>query len=409
MNLKEKRAAALTAAQAIVEGAKAAGRDLTADESTTLDTHVTEVKGIDAQIKQAEKSADLIKSIGELAPEQETPAAAQATAAKSLGEHFVKSAGDRIKSLNERGVTVVAPEFKAATDPQSSPVLSTPGTMNVSQVDQTIISIRKAPVIADLLGSGTITGNAITYFVEGAREGTITTVAEGGQKPQIHYVDPTPVTDALAKIAAWWDVTDEMIEDLGFLVSEINRRAVYDLLQVEQTQILNGNGTAPNLRGLLNRTGIQTEAAANRTDNADAVYRAITKVQLGSDLAADGLVINPTDYQTLRLGKDLNGQYFGGGYFGGPYGNSGLEWEPPVWGLRTVVTTAIAAGTALVGNYAQAATLYRKGGVTVESTNSHASNFTTNKTTFRVEERVALAVRKPSAFVKVTFSAAAPA
>ncbi|POH63952.1 phage major capsid protein [Cryobacterium zongtaii] len=407
MNLKEKRAAALKAAQAIIDGSKALGRDLNAEESAAVEGHVTEVKALDIQIAAAAKSADLIESIGGLAPEQDIPAASGA--AKSLGEHFIKSAGDRIKSIGERGVTIVAPEFKANTDTQVSPALSTASTLNIAQVDQTVISLRKAPVIADLLGTGTISGSAITYFVEGAREGNITAVAEGGQKPQIHYAEPVAVTDSLAKIAGWWDVTDEMLEDLGFLVSEINRRAVYDLVKVEEQQLLNGNGTAPNLRGLLQRSGLQLEVAANRTDNADALYRAIAKVDIGSDLAADGLVIHPSDYQTLRLGKDSNGQYYGGGYFGGTYGNGGLEWQPPVWGLRTVVTSAIAAGTSLVGNYAQAATLYRKGGVTVESTNSDGNKFTTNKTTFRVEERVALAVRKPAAFVKVTFSAAAPA
>jgi len=407
VNLKEKRAAALKAAQGVIDGAKAAGRDMNAEEATALEGHVTEVKSLDTQIGAAQKSADLIASLGALAPDEAVTTTSQ-RGAKSLGDHFIKSAGDRIKSISERGVTIVTPEFKANTDTQSSPALSTPSTYNRSDVDETIVSIRKAPVIADLLGSGVISGNAITYFVEGAREGSAAAVAEGAQKPQIHYGDPTPVTDALAKIAAWWDVTDEMIEDLGFLVSEINRRAVFDLLKIEEQQILNGSGTAPNLRGILLRSGIQTEVAANRTDNADAIYRGITKVGLGSELTADGLVINPADYQTLRLGKDSNGQYYGGGYFSGPYGNAGLEWQPPVWGLRTVVTSAIAAGTSLVGNYAQAATLYSKGGVTVESTNSHASNFTSNKTTFRVEERRALAVRVPSAFVKVTFSAVAP-
>lgn len=406
MNLKAMRAAALKAAQTIIDGAKALGRDLNAEESTALEGHVAEVKSLDAQLAAATKSADLIAQLGGLAPEQETPSLTRG--AKSLGEHFLQHAGDRIKSISERGVSIVAPEFKANTDTIVSPTLSTASSLNISDVDTTVVVVRKAPVIADLLGSGVITGNAITYFVEGARDGNIAAVAEGGQKPQIHYADPTPVTDALAKIAAWWDVTDEMIEDLGFLVSEINRRAVFDLMTIEESQLLNGSGTAPNLRGLLQRSGIQTESAANRTDNADALYRAITKVSLGSDLTADGLVIHPTDYQTLRLGKDGNGQYHGGGYFTGAYGSAGLEWQPPVWGLRTVVTPAIASGSALVGNYAQAATLYRKGGVTVESTNSNGTNFTSNKTTFRVEERAALAVRKPAAFVKVTFSASAP-
>ena len=63
---------------------------------------------------------------------------------------------------------------------------------------------------------------------------------------------------------------------------------------------------------------------------------------------------------------------------------------------------AVTAGTAIVGNFGQSATVYRKGGVRVESTNSHASDFTSNLVTIRAEERIALALRVPAAIVKVT-------
>ena len=140
---------------------------------------------------------------------------------------------------------------------------------------------------------------------------------------------------------------------------------------------------------------------------ADTIFRAITKVTTGSGLDADGLVIHPSDYQTLRLAKDVNGQYYGGGFFSGAYGNGGLSEQPNVWGLKTVITPAIAAGTVLVGAFGQSATVYRKGGVRVESTNSHASDFTSNLVTIRAEERLALAVRRPVGFVKTTITPAA--
>jgi len=154
--------------------------------------------------------------------------------------------------------------------------------------------------------------------------------------------------------------------------------------------------------GILRRAGIQTETGATILDNADAAFRAITKVSTGSGLDADGIVINPVDYQTFRLKKDANLQYYGGGFFAAEYGNGTLTAQPPLWGMRTVVTPAITAGTVLVGAFSQAATVYRKGGVRVESTNSHASDFTSNLVTVRAEERIALAVRRPAGFVKLT-------
>jgi HK97 family phage major capsid protein len=410
VNLKEQRAAALKAAQDIVAKAKAESRDLTADEINEVEAKSAEVKGLDEQIQRAEKSASLVQAIGGMAPAERTPSAESVEAAKSLGEHFVKHAANRLKEIKgQSGATASAPEFKAAADTQVTtnsvfgPVLT--------QVDRTIVqAVRPRLVVADLLGQGTISGNAISYFVEGALEGAFTTVAEAGAKPQLHVVDPTAVTDTLKKIAGWTKFSDEMMEDLDFIVSEINNRLLYELAKFEEAQILNGNGTGSNLLGLLNRSGIQTEARGTTASGdtvADTIFRAITKVSTGSGLDPDGLVINPADYQGLRLAKDANGQYYGGGFFNGAYGNGGLSEQPNVWGLRTIVTPAIAVGTVLVGAFGQAATLYRKGGVRVESTNSHASDFTSNLVTMRVEERVALAVRRPAGLVKTTITPSA--
>ncbi len=399
MNLKQKRTAELVAATAIAEKAKAeGGRSFTDDERKQLDAHLKAVDELDAQIADSDK-VDRVMGLANAETKTQEKTGQQA---RSLGEHFIKHAGPRLAEIRGvNGASVSAPEYKAATDTQTvgavftNPVLTT--------FDRTIIpAFRLRLVVADLLSQGTISGNAISYFVEGALEGAFTTVAEGAAKPQLHFVDPTLVTDALKKIAGFIKFTDEMAEDLEFYVSEINNRLVYELAKFEEAQILGGNGTGTNLLGLLNRSGIQTETGASIADNADAVFRAMTKVSTGSGLDADGIVIHPTDYQAFRLKKDANNQYYGGGFFSGEYGVGTVVSQPPLWGLRTVVTPAITAGTVLVGAFTQAATLYRKGGVRVESTNSHASDFTSNLITTRAEERVALAVRVPAGLVKLT-------
>ncbi len=406
MNLKEKLAALLKSMQAIVDGAKALGRDLNDEEISSLETKNTEAAELKAQIVRQEKGAALIASVSELGSEvdeepehKKDPAAVQA---KSLGEHFVKSVGlDTFRQFKSGDVkSVAAPEFKAATDPHTVPAAFAPV---LTQVDTGIVRAYRRPLVTDLFSTGTLSGNAVTYFVEGAVEGAFTTVAEGGQKPQLHIGDPTPVTDSLKKIAAWWDTSDEMIEDVDFWVSEVNNRGLYLLSLFEEQQILAGNGTGTNLLGVLNRSGIQTEAQAASADSAqDTIFRAITKVQTATGLTADGIVINPADYQALRLSKDANGQYFGGGFFSGEYGNGGVTMQPPLWGLTTVVSSAVPAKTVAVGAFKAAGTVYRKGGVRVESTNSDQGKFTKNIVTTRIEERVALAVRMPLAVVKVT-------
>lgn len=404
MNLKAMRAAALKAAQDIVEKAKSEKRDLTAEEVAEVEAKTAEIKDLDGKIELASKGQALVQELGGLAPgEKHDPDAGQT--AKSLGEHFVKFAGDRLSQIKGvSGASVAAPEFKAAADTHVTGGPNGGLSTLLTTVDRSIVQAFRRPTVTDLFGQGTLTSQAITYFVEGAREGNFATVAEAGAKPQIHYADPTPVTDALSKIAGFIKLSDEMIEDLDFLVSEINGRLLYDLSLVEESQVLSGNGTSPNLLGLLNRVGVQTEASADADDNADALFRAMTKVSIATGLTADAIVINPTDYQTLRLGKDGNGQYYGGGYFAGQYGTGGMPEQPPLWGLQTVVSPAVDAGAPVVGAFKQGATLYRKGGVRVESTNSHGDDFTNNLVTVRAEERIALAVRVPAAFVKLTLS-----
>jgi HK97 family phage major capsid protein len=60
------------------------------------------------------------------------------------------------------------------------------------------------------------------------------------------------------------------------------------------------------------------------------------------------------------------------------------------------------AGTALVGAFKTAAQIFRKGGVRVEASNSHADFFVKNLVAIRAEERLALAVYRPAAFGEVT-------
>jgi HK97 family phage major capsid protein len=410
MDLKAQRAAALKAAKDIVEKAKAEARELTDAENTEVEAKMAEVKDLDVKIaKAANVTAVLSLSNAETEAKDEKPAAA-----KSLGEHFIATKGDDLKAAKGvTGATVAAPEFipsKASTDSQARP---SSAAAWATEYDTSIVTGYRRPlVVADLLSSGTLAGNAITYLIEGALEGDFSTVAEGGAKPQIHFADPTTVTETLKKLAAFIKFTDEMLDDFAFIVANINNRGLYQLGLTEENQVLNGDGSGQNLRGLLQRSGIQTEAAASVAaagdDNADAIFRAMTKVQTATGFSADGVVIHPLDYQNLRLRRDSNEQYYGGGYFQGEYGNGGVSMQPPIWGQKTVVTSAIAQGTVAVGAFKQAATLYRKGGIRVESTNSHASDFTSNLVTTRIEERVALEVRFPAAIVKVTLDDVAP-
>lgn len=395
MDPKTELAALQAKLSAIVAGVKAAGRDLTDAEMTSLEAdnaRVIELKGL---IERGERSAKLMADVSSVKTvDAVEDIAAGEIKATSLGEHFVKSgaAAEYAKGSGQR--TVSAPEFKAATDTNT---VAGNGKIQYGGVVDTPL---RRLTIADLLGKGTMSQTSLTYWVQGAVEGAPATVAEDGLKPSVHF-NFAPVTEALSKIAVVTKISDEATQDTDYLVSVINSQLVGRLLVVEEDQLLNGNGTAPNLRGLLNRAGLQTYATVTPYSEAkgfDGIFHAITLVSTGSAQAtADGIVINPADYEKLRLAKDGENRYYAGGPFSG--GNPGL------WGVRTVVTPAIAAGTVLVGAFGAEAQVFRKGGISVDSTNSNEDDFTHNRVALRAEERLLLAVYRPAAFVKVTLTA----
>jgi HK97 family phage major capsid protein len=393
----------MTEAKSLVEAGKS---------GTLSDVQVARMESIKGEIAAAKASDEAVKSGDALIAQLKdagAPKAPEAVAAKSLGEYFVKSTGSDLAGKRGSRLTVSTPEFKAASDVQ---VTGTVFGNALTSIDTNIqLGLRRTLTIEDLLGAETISGTALTYFVESALvEGAFAQVLENGQKPQLHFGDPTAVTEALAKVAGFIKESDELVEDLPFLKTAIDGRLLYQLNLYIEDQLLNGSGAAGNLRGLLNRVGIQTEVRGSTAagDNAqDTIFRAITKVQTGSGLTADGIVISPADYQSLRLAKDGNQQYYGGGFFAGQYGNGGIMEQPPLWGLRTVVTPAIATGTVLVGAFGQAGSVVSKGGIRVEATNTEGNDFTNNRITVRAERRLALAVRRPAAFVKTTVTAVA--
>jgi HK97 family phage major capsid protein len=407
----EQREDVLKKARVIAEAAK--DGTFTTEQKTELDTLLAKADELESDIKTAQEDENRLARIAALGGSaKDGPRGGDvpdAPSAKSLGEHFVQHAGAKgLKSLRTtRGFQVDTGEdgwvpdgAKAATDPNT---IGTSIPEAFTQIDRTIVETYRRPVVSDLLGVGAIGDGftGVTYFVEGAVEGDFAMVGEAGQKPQIHFTNPTAVTDKLKKVAGWWDDSEEMLEDAAWLSATFNNRARYMIELFEEAQLLRGDGVGNNVLGLLNRSGIQEIDRTSGEPEQDAIFRAITSVETATGLSADGIVINPLDYQRIRLSKDGNGQYFGGGFFQGQYGNGVVADRPPLWGLRTVITPAAVLGIAIVGAFKAATAVFRRGGLRVVSTNSDAAKFTKDIITTRMEKRVGLAVRNPTAVVEV--------
>lgn len=404
MNLKDRRAAAVKHVRALADRY---GESMNEEQYLEVKAAADAVDAIDAEITAAMERNKVLRQVKSFGDVDDNEDAAGEVLAKSLGEHFVKHVGERLKgrAQGER-FDAAAPEFvKAAGDPfKSTDALNAFGSERLRPI---VNQKRDRLVVADLMGDVAMSGSKIEYLVERVQriaEGAANAVAEGASKPYIRYNDLDLVTESPAKIAALTKVTDEMIQDHDFVVGHINNSLVFDLSVLEEDQLLNGSGAAGQLRGLMSRSGIQTATSAKFADWADDIYKAIGMIGRATDLNADAIVMNTEDYQALRLLKDANNQYLGGGVFQGQYGQGGVLLNPPLWGLTTVVTDRIAKGTALIGAFKQGATILRKGGIRVDATNTNWNDFEKNLVTIRGEERLGLMVQRPAAFLKMTLT-----
>lgn len=198
------------------------------------------------------------------------------------------------------------------------------------------------------------------------------------------------------KLAAWLPITTEIADDAPTLAGYINTRLGYMLALREEAQILNGNGTAPNLRGILNTTGIQTQAFSD--SQIESLALGISKVE-AVDGEVDGIAMNPTDYWAMLTRRDSD-QFDVGQGMTGPF-NSG---PTGVWGVPVVRTRQLTAGVAIVGAWRLGATLFDRQQTTIRTTDAHSDYFIYNKLVVLAEERVALAVNRPDLFVNVDVS-----
>ena len=381
MNLKEK----LKAAQLKLKGLEDKINAGDAEAIKAAGELTTEIEQLQEQIKAVEKAQALLEQIGK--KEGEGDAGTQEKQARTLGDHFINTA--KKTGVHAKRFSVAASEFKAATDTQTSPAGI---SQYATDLDRNVVTApMTALVIRDLFGAETISGNSLTYLIEGAVEGAPAVTAEGAEKPQIHFANPTPKTVSLDKIACHIKESDEYISDYPFLASAINGRLLYQLGLVEQNNLV---------ASLTGTSGIQADssswAASTRAEElADLVFTAMMDVQEASGFAADAIVMAPATWQTLRLGKDGESRYYGGGYFADGQGKQ-------LWGIPVVVTTAVTASQVIVGAFKACGSVVQKGGVSVEATNSNEDDFVNNLMTIRAEERLALAVRRPAGFKLIT-------
>ncbi len=376
-NLKSALQTAATAeAKAQIE-AKMAELKSKLDEIETLKAQIVVLK--DAADKNQEALDGLIAAKNAKAANQETKSF------NSLLAEGITENADKIKNI-KKGQSVSF-EMKAVADMTFAVNFSTADN-SVTTVRPGIIELPKRKLhIRQLLNGGAMGTSNFAYVKEVTGEEGPETVLEGGAKNQFH-LSLQEVESPSQYVAGYIRISRKMLDDVQGMTTFLQSRLLELLLRTEDTQIISGNGTSPNLSGITD-SGNYTAAVTSETADALMLIDAISQLE-GYDREANGILLNPTDYWNLAKLTNLN------------QSSAVVTSENGVLrigGVPVFRSTAVPVDKYIVGDWVMGANLLTREAPKVEFFYEDGTNVTTNKVTVRVEERVALPIYGDNYFI----------
>jgi HK97 family phage major capsid protein len=247
--------------------------------------------------------------------------------------------------------------------------------------------------VTPLFQPGSTTSNLLEYYVETTYTSAAAERAETAAAGE-STLDFTLTQDPVQEISTFIPVTRWSLNDVAGLQSYVSGRLRHMLDQRRSLQLIAGDGSSPNISGVLDRSGLQTQAKG-ADPVMDAIFKAMTKVSVTGDATPDAIVLHPNDWQDVRLTRTIDGVYILGNP-GDPLGGRTL------WGLPVSATTSITENTGLVGAFRSMAQLFNREGVTVELSTEHSDYFIKRQVALLIYQRLGLAVYRPAAFCSVT-------
>lgn len=428
-SLQEAAQAEVKKARDIAEKAQGESREMTDEESG--DYRASMAKGGDLleQIKVVKRDIEILDEAKSLADEIGHPAVDDLDAqGRPPVRERVKSLG--LQVVDSQAFKAAMAPFKGGYVPERSAFSTAPvdvkglfvggtdtsaGAFVVNEQSGIVETLGRKPLtIRDLVSVRRTGSDAVEYVAQTSHTNAAAVVAEatssaaptapgsagalvlnanGGYKPEGAWAYERKVAN-VKTIAEWVPATKRALADVAALEGLINDELRLDIAEAEEAQILNGNGTGENFTGINAWSGVQTQAFS--TDLFESVRKGITKARTVGRVNPTAIVANPLDAEAIDLAKDLNGTY----RYGGPQSLG----QRSVWSLPVIESENQPAGEALLGDFSKAV-IWDREQTTVTVTDSHADFFIRNMVAILAEERLAFAVTRPTAFVKVDISA----
>ncbi|WP_024795885.1 phage major capsid protein [Tomitella biformata] len=403
MTIKNTRAAALKSAEAILDGAKAEGRELTPEEQSAIEGIVEQVKELDIQ------SQKLVDIFGVGASQESTEKHfGPGTGTKSLGalNHMTGRYESTVERTGRGYMDTSAKSFSGLANRAIRGMVggSPTGAKALLPAGQTAVSVTMSPNIvtdakplSELLAALPVVTQSSPVFrwlQQTARTNAAAVVAAGAAKPTSAY-GLTPVEGELKVIAHISEAIDKyVLGDVANLEQFITDELLHGLHLALEDQLLNGTGTGQ-LTGLLNTVGIQTQAFA--TDLLTTTRKSVTAVESIGHRA--GLfVLSPTDWESLELARTTTA---GSLELGGPVDRA----KRTLWSVPVAICTALPANTGMLLDPSTVA-VDTDGQIEVLWSDSVGDDFSKNQLRARCESRYHVSVYQPLGVVKMTTASA---
>ena len=359
-------------------GKAAKGEKLSQDAKEAADVAMTKLNELRAQVEDLEQKAT-------------RKAGADEADHRSLGQQFVESKGfkDLAESPSQRGKADM--QLKATITLATTDTLGAAGdTVQVTRVAGIVAPPERRMTVRDLITPGRMDGNALEYVKETGFVNNAGMVAEAAAKPQSDL--KFDLVSTTAKVVAHYvKASRQILSDSSMLASYIDGRLRYGLAFKEEQQLLNGDGTGQNLLGIIPQaTAYAAPGGLTSAQAMDQMRLAMLQAEL-AEYPATGHVMNPIDWTRIELLKDTTGRYI----IGNPQGTT----APRLWNLPVVATQAIAQDKFLTGAFKLGAQLFDRWLARVEVATENEDDFIKNLVTVLAEERLALAVYRPEAFI----------